>query len=294
MSDRKYQRLNATSNSATRRRSAVTTFLGVDYASQRFKVSQNRAIDLNNYVYDSKAKVIKKRQGVTQIFEFTPVRYVAFDAREQDAPILNTTEVNGLWEFGAEDGQKHVVAQIGRLLCELKNVGQENMSCEPLTAGFSSGTGYMVCHDCLEYEEEGGRRYKGKGFVGSRCFWFLTGKKFMLLRFLSDGTYRYEPVEDGSSDLNIPYIPTTTIGITYMESGLSQRAQLDDVNMLSQWRKNGCVTGTGKGSERIDTTEYEAANNFYDYPLDAAINPKNPSDMNDFVVRITNRGEVKY
>ena len=46
MSDRKYQRLNATSNSATRRRSAVTTFLGVDYASQRFKVSQNRAIDL--------------------------------------------------------------------------------------------------------------------------------------------------------------------------------------------------------------------------------------------------------
>ena len=52
------------------------------------------------------------------------------------------------------------------------------------------------------------------------------------------------------------YIPTTTIGITEVDSGISARTALDDVNLLSSLRKNKLVTGLSSSVENKDIYEY--------------------------------------
>ena len=113
-----YRAMNG--GSATKRVSPEFRFSGVDYSTQRFSVNQNRAIDLNNYVYIN--GVIQKRRGIEQLSNVEVYDYYVknFDDTFDFSTIKkNPTNFNGIWSFKAEDGKRHIIAHIGRLLFEM-------------------------------------------------------------------------------------------------------------------------------------------------------------------------------
>lgn len=251
--------------SSNRKTYQINQFLGVDYSTQKFQINNNRAIDILNYIY--KDGVVQNRNGITQIINVKPTQYVAVGEEEIKT---NETNFNSMWQFLAEDNKRHIIAHIGKLLYEIKNIDNElEIELEPL----------KVNGKCYEFEN-----YNSQAFVGANKLWFLGGNKYMVLRFVNINNLEYmtlEPVEE--SDL--VQIPTTTISITYANAKVMMRHSLDRVNLLTKWRKNGLLSGIGKD-------ENNTISNYYDYTLDSPMVLEKESDITDISLEIQERGEL--
>ena len=291
-------------NSASRYLTAVSNFAGVDYASQRFKVASNHAIDLLNFYY--KDGVIQKRQGFEELIEVEETHYIpyAFDNEpleyngqnisvNPDSPSglnfkTNTRTFNGIWSITGEDKKTHIIAHIGHIIYEILDIDKPYRKIVPIV---SSKTAESVGGDIYYYAYEF-LNQKTMGFVGANRFYFLGGNKFMCLRFLSGGGYIFYPIENHSET----YIPTTTMAITYKNSFVSGRESLDKVNLMTMWRKNELLSGTLKNEDEKTQTDY------YDYTLDAPIITNidendnaivEESKMSNFRITLIERGTIE-
>lgn len=267
----------------------VSTFLGVDFSSQRFNVSSSRAINIKNFIY--KDGVIQKRCGYEEIFKVKQVEY--FD-KFTNKYNVNGVNFNGMWKFEAEDGLVHIVAHIGNLLFEIKNIeSQDDISIEPLvlTADIAAGSGLnnsgtAVSGKDVLYKFED---YKSFAFVGANRLWFLGGNKYMCVRFTKSGLRIY-PVEDqfstgyGEEDA---FVPTTCYNITYADAVVQSRVPLDFPNKLNRFRRNKLLSGVGKDKTLEEVTKY------YEYTLDAPILVKDDSDYGKISIVIVDRKENK-
>lgn len=271
---------------ATRYTLNVTNFLGVDYSTQKFLISDGRAVDMRNFVYRDGA--VQKRHGVETLFKLRPLRYIRADwdgtadstisvncgDSENDAP-----RFNGMWNFAAEDGESHVIAHIGKLLYEIKDIGEDWVSIEPISIGTATAEGNFA-KLCYEFED-----YKSSAYVGGSKLWFQGGNKYMCLRFLVDGTCSLKPCEN---DRDITPIPTTCISITCKDAVSSNRMALDAVNLLTMWRKNKLITGIEKNQDSKDITPD------YEFVLDAPLIWKDEKrNMADFSITIEECGKME-
>lgn len=251
--------------SSNRKTYQINQFLGVDYSTQKFQINNNRAIDILNYIY--KDGVVQNRNGITQLLNIKPYRYTPVGEEETK---INDTNINSMWQFIAEDKEKHIIAHIGKLLYEIKNIDNElEIEIKPI----------QVNGKCYEFEN-----YSSQAFVGANKLWFLGGNKYMVLRFRNIDNQKVitlEPVEE--SDL--VQIPTTTILITYADALVSKRTSLDKVNLLTKWRKNMLLSGIGKEETSITSTNF-------DYTLDSPMIFEKESDITDFSMEIQERGEL--
>ena len=266
---------------ATRRQFQINAFSGVDYSTSKFLIGDGKAIDLKNFIL--KNGVVQKRDGYEQILYIKDFEYIPSDFSNQTSPLVeeirtnkNNKTINGVWRFEGEDGKEHIVAHIGKLMYEISNIENDYISAEPITLGTSSVNGEI--HDlCFEFED-----FKSFAVVGGKKLWFLGGNKYMCLRFLND-RISFFAVEDS----DYTPIPTTTISITYKNSIVNQRTSLDNVNLLTMWRKNKFISGTTKNEDEKTKTI------FYEYTLDAPIIVKDNSDMADITLTIEEQGVIK-
>ena len=270
---------------STRKNLTISKFGGVDYSTPRFLVDSSRAIDLLNYIY--KNGIVQKRNGIEEIYHVKSFKYIKKDFDDgfvDDVVKENGVNFNGLWKFVAEDGKEHFIAHVGKLLYEIKDFNTSQMEMLPIIFNKNSVKGndglyYSRCYEFLDN--------KSFAFVGGNKFWFLGGNKYMCLRFLKDqygeSVIQFFPVENS---LLTP-IPTTSISITYKNSIVSGRAQLDKANLLTMWRKNKMLSGTSKNeTEKTKTT-------FYEYTLDAPLICKDTKkDMANFSLIIEERGTI--
>lgn len=242
----------------------IAAFGGVDYSSQKLQVSPHRAVDLLNFVY--KDGTIEKREGFTQLAVAPSTNYISFPLTGTSPYKVetNTKHFNGIWHFLAEDGEYHTVAHIGKLLYEVKELTGKIVEFHLLSKVSNVYGEDLFTHEAT-YEH---LDQKSMAFVGNNRLWFLGGNMFMLIGFKSDGTIIYEPVEESS----YTYVPTTTIAITYANSIVKGRSGFDYANNMTMWRKNTCLSGTGKSEEDLRQTKY------YEYTLDAAIKTKNSKE----------------
>lgn len=258
----------------------IKRFLGVDYSSQKFLVGDGRAIDLKNFIY--KDGVLQKRNGVEELLHITPFTYAVKDFEDDSPNVIhtNTTNFNGIWRLKFEDGKYHIIAHIGKLLYEIKNLEEKKATAEPIlysqTQVYINGQYYCQCY---EYED-----YKSSAFNGGDRLWFLGGNKFMLIRYLNNYGFMIEPVEDSQ----YAPIPTTTMSITYKNARAGQMASLDNVNLMNVLRKNKLISGVGKNEDDKTKTDY------YDYTLDSPLVCKNEArDMANFSIHIKERGKIE-
>ncbi len=174
--------------------------------------------------------------------------------------------VNCFIRFKAEDGNIHLIAHIGKFLYECFRMGKNFSFLDALFVKISNT-------ELLDF--------RSRMFVSSKRLYILGGNKYYLLRITND----YELVE--VEDSPYTYIPVTTIGITYKDSQVSGMAALDDVNMMTQWRKNKLVSGT-----YIDNGVDVRSTRFWEWTLDTSVKPKNKTDLNNMEVVISSLRKV--
>lgn len=253
----------------------ITKYKGVDYSSAKLTVKNDHAIDISNIVY--KDNVNQKRTGWEQVAKVLPISYQV-KVNNSYVAKSNPTNINGIWTFYGEDGQKYTIAHIGRLLFELKNFNKEKTFLEtkliPLIRDIEdNGVVFEnVPYSNIELNDE-----KSQAFYGSKRLYILGGNKYCVLT-ANNGVLDLRLVEDDVET----YIPTTTIGITYKDSAVESAAPLDDVNMLTQYRKNKLVSGTYvDDGVSLRTTQY------WDFSLDTNVHPKNAQDINNIKITIS-------
>ncbi len=115
---------------------------------------------------------------------------------------------------------------------------------------------------------------------GKRLY-ILGGNKYLMLRIAPS----YELVEVEDSDYT--YIPTTSIGVTYKDAPTNLVSAYDDVNLMTQWRKNKLVSGT-----YIDNGVDVRTTRFWEWSLDTSIKPKTLSDLNNMEIVISSLRKV--
>lgn len=257
-------------NQAKRLTLNIASFGGVDYSSQKLQVSQSRAIDLINFIY--KDGVIQKRQGYTQKAVVPTISYIAIPSETTADVLTNTSKAfNGIWHFLAEDGQYHTIAHIGKLLFEIKDLDKQVVKFDLLYKSNALGKDTIQHKTTYEHLDQ-----KSMAFVGNNRLWFLGGNKYMVIGFRKqDSQLIYEPVEESQ----LTFVPTTTTTITYKNSLVKGRSSFDYANILTMWRKNTCLSGTGKSDADLRQTKY------YEYTLDAPLKVKTTkSDLENGVI----------
>jgi len=254
----------------------VSRFLGVDFNPAQLQVADNHATDMRNFVYED--KVTQKRKGYDQMAQIkrTPYHVITESGYEQR---FNEPHFNGFFEFTGDDGANHCVAHIGRLLYAVYGIGRDKtfLDCRFVPLLRTVVVNSVTYNVGIELED-----FKSMAFHGYNCLFILGGNALYILRM--DGSdFTLKAVEDSDET----YVPVTTIGITDADSKVNERQALDDVNMMTQYRKNKLVSGT-----YIDDGVNVRTTRFWDYSLDTSIKPKKPTDINNVRVRISSLKEV--
>lgn len=257
-----------------KQRLVIDKFYGVDYNPAQLDVANYHAVDLCNIIH--KDNFNQKRNGWEQVLKINPIMF---------RPLLennilgeeeeNPTNINGVWEI---DGV--IIAHIGHLLFNLKLGKDRNFmqtSAEPYLQYYRETPTSTVTSNTPKCSIKLANN-PSTAFHGYHRLYILDGKKYLCVKTNSDGITNVEYVEDNLET----YIPTTTIGITEIDSPINEMQAFEDVNMLTQWRKNKCVSGT-----YVDDGITLKKTRFTDYQLDTTIIPKHETDLNEITIRIS-------
>lgn len=257
---------------------SITFNKGIDKASFPFEGDPSRALDALNYVYrDGK---LQKRHGINQILQTNTVRYVDFATLTLKT---NTDSINGIWRFLAEDGQYHTVVHAGKLLFELQEEGGV-FSLDLLHTGYFQPAGAIPGHAhtyprCYELVDG-----KTVALIGNNSLYVLGGIDFLRVRFKPNESNATVAAVYNDEDT---YIPTTSISITYRNAVASGRASLDQVNLMSMWRKNKLLSGVGVDEDA--PIVYGSTAYGYVYQLDSPIVCGADEDIANVRVKIERR-----
>lgn len=258
---------------------AIAKFLGVDFNPAQLQVADNHAVDMENIIFED--RVNQKRRGWEQLAKIEPYHYhVVVDELGTIEERINTTSFNAFWEFEDTEGRRHYIAHIGKLLYEVTNIGQDatflDFHLEPLVE--TKVVGNNTYHLAIELED-----YKSFAQTGYGRLFIFGGNKLLVLK-VKNGNFELKEVEDDEDT----YIPVTTIGITEVDSAVSEQQILDDVNLMTQWRRNKCVSGT-----YLDDGVSLRTTRFTDYQLDTSVKPKKPTDINNINIKISSLKEIE-
>lgn len=253
----------------------VLNFLGNDFSNVMTNVSTQRGIHSNNYMWID--GIAQKRFGYDVIAKvpseyFYPIDYET--NKEASEAIKNPNHVNAIWNFVGDDGKNHVIAHIGHLLYEI-----EGLSAFPIitpifeTRGLKGNCSYKL------------KDYRSFATAGQKRLWICGGDKFLMLSYQKKGG-SYYPVLEQVAFSDYAYVPTTSIAVTYNDSKVASRNGLDYPNLLSVYRQNLLLSGTGK----VETTDSNQP--FCEYVLDAPIVPRNDEDMFKMEIQISYSGKM--
>lgn len=235
-------------------------FKGVDLTSSPFDVSTSRGIKSLNFIHRDNFTQVRK--GYEQKVRFKKDQY--FNAITKRTETNTSVKVHDLWELVDREGNRHLIAHVGCLLYEIKDIDGDTPSYQMIKSGNAA---YPVVDKSID------------AFVDDHMMFILGGIKYLRLSF-NGNAYHIIPVDE----LIEPEIkiPTTTISITEDNSAISSRSGLDGVNLLTKWRYNRLHTGLKTTSEKN-----------FSYTLDAPIicSPEQEDkDMSEFFVKVKMKG----
>lgn len=237
---------------------------GIDKNSLPFEGDPARALDALNYVYRDGR--LQKRYGLNQ--KNANSGAISYVAQGASTVSTNTANVNGIWRFKAEDGNYHIVAHIGKLMFEVtESNGVYSLDVIKNSTATVNGVSYPRCYEFVDY--------KSVAIIGNNCLWFFGGNRYMKLRYTSENTREFVPVDSDSNT----YIPTTTISITEEGSAIAGRASLDAVNLMTEMRINKLLGGTfPEGSVEANSLHHE-------FSLDAPIISSDQSALSKMEIK---------
>ena len=257
-----YFRANLNLSSASNKRyTDEITFGGVDYASPRLLVSQGHAIDLQNYVYRDHA--VQKRFGC-DLFDVTTKKFYYDSMDPKDTAVisnkdsfgtkLSTNNENSGGVFDIWSYKSYVIFHIGSMLFYAKYSELRDQFPNYRPIAFRD-TGLKTIDSVTRtiYRTIAFPKKRLNAFVSNGSLWILTGEYLYKLTETSSGVFTLLAVTEQGT----PYIPETTIGIVQSESeGYATRTTFEQSNLLTPYRKNGCVGGIKNKDEKCLTYSY--------------------------------------
>lgn len=256
---------------------SLTGFRGLDFSPAQLNILNTHAIDAQNIVF--REGVNQKRFGYEQIYKAEPYSYYVENGDGTYTQKSNPVNINGVYKYVGEDNKYHILVHIGNLLFSATRMGKAFSFLElKFTCIERKVTESLVTYN-LPVEIG---NVKSQGFVQNKRLYLLTGKKFYVVK-IRNNKLTIREVEDDDDT----YIPKTTTGITYADSPVPNSTPLDDVNLMHSFRKNGLVSGTF-----IDTGSNLRSTRFWDYQLDASVEPKIETDINKIKITINRLMEV--
>lgn len=256
---------------------SLTGFRGIDFSPAQLNILNTHAIDAQNIVF--REGVNQKRFGYEQIYKAEPYSYYVENGDGTYTQKSNPVNINGVYKYVGEDNKYHILVHIGNLLFSATRMGKALSFLElKFTCIERKVTESLVTYN-LPVEIG---NVKSQGFVQNKRLYLLTGKKFYVVK-IRNNKLTIREVEDDDDT----YIPKTTTGITYADSPVPNATPLDDVNLMHSFRKNGLVSGT-----YIDTGTNIRTTRFFDWQLDASIEPRVETDINKIKVTISKLREV--
>ena len=282
-------RFSSANTGTSRRYECKVAFRGVDLTSPRFQVSQDRAIDALNYVWDKGC--LRKRHGLKDAFGQVPqIYYYAINDYAGDGSHISTYEEytgkygdSADFRTNAEDSPVHdlwvleniLIIHKGRaLFWTPKGNRFLNSKPKPIAAKNTGLANSSAAYYMYEVPNE-----KLSAFVGGGKLWLLTGSKYYVIGITSKG-----PSMSVVANSDMCYAPTTTIGIVQSGSSIGDTRQTyESANLLSEWRINGLVGGIKNADENTKG---------YAYTLDSPIIARDESDYSKLHITITTLGKV--
>ena len=255
----------------------VDSFRGVDYNAAQLQIEKIHAIDSQNMVY--RDKVNQKRYGFEQIFKVTPHTYYVQNGDDY-VQVSNPVNVNGVWKYVGEDNKTHIILHIGNILYSATRMGKAYSFLELKLTPIEKKVTVNLSTYNLPVEIG---NVKSQAFVQNKRLYILTGTKFFVVK-VNNRKLDVRQVEDD----NETYIPKTTTGITYADSAVPNSTPLDDVNLMHSFRRNGLVSGT-----YVDDGITNRTTRFWDFQLDASVNPRVDTDINKIKITINRLKEVQ-
>ena len=204
---------------------SITQFLGVNYNRDTLAIPDNNATEMKNLIF--RDGVIQKRNGY------------------EDLGSINSGKLNGVFKFIDELGNTHLLFHIGTKLYKINNIYKNSLFKD---FSISEITG-VALNDSKSFS-----------FMDKHKMYIIDGGSYKVLTYSND-EWTIKDVY-GSSDA---YIPMTTIGITEDDLSIGNRTNLDDVNILTPFRKNKI--------EATSPIQTQTGSEFpYEFKLDDTIN----------------------
>ena len=244
----------------------IGNFNGVDLSSPTLQANTSRSVELLNFV--KRQKFNQKRFGIHQVLS------------NDEASVSNEqySKIHGVWSFIDSTNTERVVAHVDNHFVLFTGLGSDksyfNIN-QNYNANWikdiwtTSNTGPIPMYMEVGPEEN------SFGFASDGYLYVLGGGRY--IRFLYSGEINSIVAEDLKDNYYSTYIPLTRNSVVPTGSlveGLSQA--YDDVNMLTQWKKNALITGTFGAT--LSNNPFNSSG-FTEYKLDSIVNPRHSEDL---------------
>jgi hypothetical protein len=252
----------------------IGNFNGVDLSSPTLQANTSRSVELLNFV--KRQKFNQKRFGIHQVLSNDEVSV----SNEQ------YSKIHGVWSFIDSSNTERVVAHVDDHFVLFTGLGSDksyfNINqnyntnwIKDIWTTSSSGPIPMIM--------EVGPEENSFGFASDGYLYVLGGSRY--IRFLYSGESNSIVAEDLKDNYYSTYIPLTRNSVVPTGSlveGLSQA--YDDVNMLTQWKKNSLITGTFGAA--LSNNPFNSSG-YTEFKLDSKVNPKTLNDLNNSVLTLS-------
>ena len=205
-------------------------FRGLDYTNAKLDIADNRSPDAQNFIF--KDGINQKRNGYSQVLK-----------------IDSGANFNGFWEFIDSNKKVHRIAHVGNKIYEVTyNENPYLNSYKELSVTYRPNI--ITSANWTSYITNGIKDRRSYGVVRGDRLYIFCGIMLVYGSWDKGTTWELRAVRENEDT----YIPITTTNITHsMYEGESTRASLEEVNMMTYFRKNKIY---GAKSESIELKSY--------------------------------------
>lgn len=263
---RSFKRITA--NARELQNTTIGNFSGVDLSSPTLQANTARSVELLNFV--KKQKFNQKRFGFHQVI-----------SKNNDND--GYSKIHGVWTFIDSTNTERVIVHIDDHFVLLNNLGSDKSYFDINQDDFATWIIDVWSVGALPIYMEVGPEENSFGFASDGYLYVLGGGKY--IRFKYDAASEDIVAEDLTDNFYSTFIPLTRNSIVPTGSSVEGLSQAyDDVNMLTQWKKNAMITGTF--GNNLTSNPFHSSG-YTEFQLDSNVNPKTFSDLNDSVLKLS-------
>lgn len=243
----------------------INNFNGVDLSSPTFQINGSRAASSINFL--KKDDINQKREGFENVLTLETA---------------TANQIKGVFSFTDSTGVKRVVCVLNSTIYLITGLGSGN---DYVDASYTFTALNNSANTAVTFATS--EKFVSGWVAGDRLYLLFPGTDYVVVYYNADAVDGARVVVDSlPNNKDLTYIPLTRFGSTAIGTGIAYEAGIayDDLNMLTQWKKNNFRTGV---FANIANDNPFHTDEFFRYTLDSKISSLNNSaDLSQIRLKI--------